>query len=360
MHERGVYGAEMLLSVGRVIQRDLDEIRNRINLDALSGMNVVITGGAGFLESWIADSISPYVDSLLIIDNLSTGSISNVAHLLRNPKVKFIMADVVDYEIRKKVGSVIDISDIDIIFHLAARAGPEDFMKHPVETALVNSIGTYNMLKLALESDALFLFSSSSEVYGIPFKTPIPEDFWGYVNPIGLRSAYDESKRFSEALIMAFHREYGLKVCVARIFNSYGPRLAGRVIHGRVVNRFIELCLENKPVTIHGSGTQTRCFTYVTDTIVGILRMVTTSRAIGEVFNIGSTEEVSILELAQLVIKLTNSKSCIVFAQPRSDDPPRRVPDITKARRILKWEPSVRLVDGLNRTIAWYKERYLT
>jgi len=342
--------------ITKTIRENLEHIWNSIDFSLFEDANVLISGGSGFIGSWLVDVLYPFARSIYIVDNLSTSTLDNIKHILSNTKIHFVKADISNpnvLELLKKIGK------LDFVLHLAARAGPEDFMRHPVETALTNSIGTWVMLEIALQNDAIFFFSSSSEVYGQPTRIPTPEDYWGYVNPIGPRSAYDESKRFSEALAMAYYREYGLDVRIVRIFNTYGPRLLGDSPSGRVINRFIERSLKNLPIIIYGDGRQTRSFTYITDTLRGILLAITTKRARGEVFNIGNPTETSILNLARIIIRITESKSKIIFEKSRPEDPLRRLPDISKAKKILSWTPIVSLEEGLKRTIQWYREAKL-
>jgi len=303
-------------------------------------MKYLIFGGAGFLGSHLVESLE---GDITVVDNLSTAK-----YIELPPNVKLIKDKVETFKTTEK---------FDFVIHLAGRPSPEDYMQHPVETALSNSLGTYNALEIARKSDAVFFYASSSEVYGSAEIIPTPEDYWGKVNPIGPRSAYDESKRFSEALAMAYFREYGLDVRIQRPFNVYGPRLRESGSHGRVVSRFIYQALKGEDITIIGDGSQTRAFLYVSDWVEATKRMLFTPGLKGEVFNVGTDKEVKIIDLAKTIIRLTNSNSKIRFLPPRPDDPPRRTPDITKARKILRWEPKVDLEEGLKRTIEWFKAR---
>jgi UDP-glucuronate decarboxylase len=303
-------------------------------------MKFLISGGAGFLGSHLVEVLAKNHE-ITIIDDFST---SKYFYLPNN--VKLIKARVEDFDSNEK---------FDFIIHMAARPSPEDYMKYPVETALSNSLGTYRLLEIARRSDAVFLYISSSEVYGHANVIPIPEDYWGFVNPIGVRSCYDEGKRFSEALAMAYFREYGLDVRIQRPFNVYGPRLREDGSYGRVVSRFIYQALRGEDLTIFGDGSQTRAFLYVDDWIEATLRMLFFSGLRGEVFNIGSDKEIKIIDLAKLIISLTGSKSGLKFLPPRIDDPPRRAADVSKARRLLGWSPKVSLEDGLKRTIEWFR-----
>ena len=303
-------------------------------------MKYLIFGGAGFLGSHLVESLE---GDITVVDDLST-----VKYLELSPNVKLIKDRVETFKTNEK---------FDFVIHLAARPSPEDYMQHPVETALSNSLGTYNALEIARKSDAIFLYASSSEIYGHAEIIPTPEDYWGKVNPIGVRSCYDESKRFSEALIMSYFREYGLDVRIQRPFNVYGPRLREDGSYGRVVSRFIYQALKGDDITIFGDGNQTRAFLYVSDWTEATKKMLFTPGLKGEVFNVGSDKEVKIIDLAKMIIRLTNSNSKIKFLPPRADDPPRRAADITKAKKILGWEPKVNLEEGLKRTIEWFKVR---
>jgi len=303
-------------------------------------MKYLIFGGAGFLGSHLVESLE---GDITVVDDLSTAK-----YIELPPNVKLIKDKVETFKTTEK---------FDFVIHLAGRPSPEDYMQHPVETALSNSLGTYNALEIARKSDAVFFYASSSEVYGSAEIIPTPEDYWGKVNPIGPRSAYDESKRFSEALAMAYFREYGLDVRIQRPFNVYGPRLRESGSHGRVVSRFIYQALKGEDITIIGDGSQTRAFLYVGDWVEATKRMLFKPGLKGEVFNVGTDKETKIIDLAKMIIRLTNSNSKIRFLPPRPDDPPRRTPDITKARKILGWEPKVDLEEGLKRTIEWFKAR---
>lgn len=261
------------------------------------------------------------------------------------PKVKLVKGRIEEVDVQGR---------FDYVIHLAARPSPEDYMRYPVETALSNSLGTYKALEIARRNDATFLYTSSSEVYGHAEVIPTPEEYWGKVNPTGVRSCYDESKRFSEALAMSYYREYGLDVRIQRPFNVYGPRLREDGTYGRVVSRFVVQALRGEDLTVFGDGSQTRAFLYVDDWVDATLRMLR-ENVKGEVFNIGSDREVKILDLARTIISLTGSRSGIKFLPPRVDDPPRRAADITKARRRLGWEPRVSLEEGLRKTVEWFR-----
>jgi nucleoside-diphosphate-sugar epimerase len=267
--------------------------------------------------------------------------------LLDNPRFTFLQHDITQpFEA--------DI-DVEAIFHLASPASPIGYMEHPIETILVNSQGTYRMLELARKNNARFLVSSTSEIYGDPLVHPQREDYWGNVNPIGPRACYDESKRLSETLTMEFYRQYNLDARIVRIFNTYGPN--SQIHDGRMIPNFITQALKNEPLTIYGDGNKTRSITYVSDLVDGLLRAMFTPNTAGEVFNLGSTEEHTVLEYAQMIIRLCNSSSEIRFETSRVDDPERRRPNPTKAQQILGWQRKVSMEDGLRTTIEWFAKR---
>ncbi len=304
---------------------------------------ILVTGGAGFIGSHLCDYLLAEGHKVICMDNLSTGFKFHIKHLLNKKRFRFIKHDVVKpFSIK---------GNIDQIYHLASRASPVDYQKFPVETALSNSIGTNNLAKLALKKNATLLFTSTSESYGEPKEHPQKETYWGNVNPIGIRSCYDESKRFGEALLMAYHRSKKADIKIVRIFNTYGPRL--RPSDGRVISNFITQALSNKPITIYGDGKQTRSFCYVGDLVAGLVTMMN-SRFIGPK-NLGNPDELTILELAKKVLQFTGSKSKLIFQKLPLDDPTKRQPDISKARDLLLWEPKVKLDEGLKLTIDWFR-----
>ncbi|ROL55962.1 SDR family oxidoreductase [Bacteroidetes/Chlorobi group bacterium Naka2016] len=306
---------------------------------------VVITGGAGFLGSHLCDRFIENGDEVIAIDNLITGSADNIAHLFGHPKFKFIHYDITNYT---------HISgDVHFVLHFASPASPIDYLRLPIQTLKVGSLGTHKMLGLAKEKRARFLLASTSEVYGDPLVHPQPEDYWGNVNPIGLRGVYDEAKRFAEALTMAYHRYHGVDTRIVRIFNTYGPRM--RINDGRAIPAFITQALHNEDVTVFGSGLQTRSICYVDDLIEGIFRLLFVDYH--EPVNIGNPDEISILDLAKEIIQLCNSKSQIVFKELPEDDPKVRQPDISLARKLLNWEPKVPRQQGLLRTIEYFRSK---
>jgi dTDP-glucose 4,6-dehydratase len=308
-------------------------------------MNVLLAGGAGFLGSHFCDLLIHKGHSVYCIDNFITGKKENIKHLLNNKNFKFKKIDVSQkFSLRGKFDIVIDFASI---------ASPIFYDKYKIETLLVGSFGTYNLLELAKKNKARFLFASTSEVYGDPLVNPQKETYWGNVNPIGKRSMYDESKRFSEALVMNYHRVYGIDTKIVRIFNTYGPRMNAN--DGRVVPQFINQALYNKPVTVFGKGAQTRSLCYVSDLISGIYKLLMSKENIP--LNIGNSNEMTVKEIAQTIIKLTNSKSKIVYKSLPEDDPKKRRPDISKAKKLLKWQPKVALKQGLLETIEYFKWR---
>jgi len=331
----------------KIIEEDLSTIeKNLIQFtDKMKDKRILITGGAGFLGSWLCDILNRFGAEITCLDNLSTSSIDNIKHLLDKKNFRLIKENVSSFKTDEK---------FDYIIHMASRAEPKDYPNHPLDTMSANSIGTLNMLELAKKSGVkCFLFTSTSEIYGDSTIIPTPETYPGNVSSISVRSCYDESKRFGESLCMAFFREHKLPVVIARIFNTYGPRLRGGP-YGRAISSFIEQTLANKPITIFGDGQQTRSFCYITDQIEGIFKLLVSS-SFGEVFNIGNDREIKIMELANLIKKLTKSKSEIIFGPLPEGDPKRRRPDLTKTNKILNYYPEVGLEDGLKRTIGWIK-----
>ena len=305
-----------------------------------------MAGGAGFLGSHLCDRLVERGDTVVCLDDLSTGSAENVAHLLGSDRFRLIVADV-----SKKV-ELDDDAGVDAVCHLASPASPPAYLARPLDTLVVGSEGTRRLLELARAHDARFLMASTSEVYGDPEVHPQTESYRGNVDPTGPRSVYDEAKRFAEAITMAMHRSYGLNVGIARIFNTYGPRLSPG--DGRVVSNFVVQALRGEPLTVYGDGTQTRSFCFVDDQIAGLLALLGSSLT-GPV-NIGNPDERSMVELARVVLEVTGSHSDIVFRPLPADDPTRRCPDITLARDTLGWSPRVELREGLERTIAYFAE----
>ncbi|MGD0335941.1 MAG: UDP-glucuronic acid decarboxylase family protein [Candidatus Omnitrophota bacterium] len=303
----------------------------------------VITGGAGFIGSHLCDRLIKEGFKVLCLDNLITGTKANIKHLLHNKYFSFIEHNVAKYiSVKGKV---------DYVLHFASPASPEDYLKFPIQTLKVGSLGTHNALGLAKEKKTRFIIASTSEVYGDPAEHPQPESYWGNVNPVGVRGCYDEAKRFAEAMTMAYHRVHKINTKIIRIFNTYGPRM--RINDGRVVPNFIYQVINNKPITVYGTGRQTRSFCYVDDLVEGIFRLMNANT--NEPVNLGNPTEFTILEVARLLIKLTGSKSRIIFKPLPQDDPKQRCPDIGRAKRLLKWQPKVTLRQGLIRTIPYFK-----
>lgn len=305
----------------------------------------VVTGGAGFIGSHLCEALLGLGHQVFAFDNLLTGSEENIKHLTANSRFTFIRFDV--------TGEMPILPQVDYVFHLASPASVPDYQNYPEETALVNSVGTRSLLKFAKAYKAKFLYTSTSEVYGSPLEHPQKETYWGNVNPNGIRSCYDESKRFGEMMTMLYVRKYDVDARIVRIFNTYGPRM--RKDDGRVVSNFINQALEGKPVTVYGDGSPTRSFCYVSDLVAGLVKAMMTKGTKGEVFNLGNPSEFTILEFAKKIIAMTGSSSEITYAKLPQDDPPRRRPDITKAKKLLHWAPSVSVDEGLQKTIEYYK-----
>lgn len=304
---------------------------------------ILITGGAGFLGSHLCERLLQEGHDVICVDNFFSGSKENVRHLLRNPYFELIRHDIIHPL----------FVEVDEIYHLACPASPIHYQYNAIKTVKTNVLGTINMLGLAKRVKAKILLASSSEVYGNPQVHPQKEDYWGYVNPIGLRSCYDEGKRVAETLMMDYHRQNKVETRIARIFNTYGPRMA--INDGRVISNFIVQALQNQPLTVYGQGAQTRAFCYVSDIIEGLIRLMNTENYHWPV-NLGNPEETTILELAKKIIQLTGSSSPIAYHPLPADDPLRRCPDITRAKEILKWEPTVKIGEGLEKTIQYFKK----
>jgi dTDP-glucose 4,6-dehydratase len=305
---------------------------------------VVVTGGAGFLGSHLCERLLERGDDVVCLDNLRTGSLDNIAHLQGDDRFSFVRHDVSNH--------IWVTGPVDQVLHLASPASPVDFERIPIQILKVGSLGTHNGLGLAKEKGARFFLASTSEVYGDPAVHPQPESYWGHVNPIGPRGVYDEAKRFAEAMTMAYHRHHGLDVRIVRIFNTYGPRM--RPDDGRVVSNFVTQALTGKPITIYGDGSQSRSFCYVDDQIRGQLALVD-SECTGPV-NIGNDAEFTMLELAVIVLWVTNSSSEIEFAPLPTDDPTRRRPDLTEANSKLSWKPTVTLEAGIAKTAEYFEQ----
>lgn len=308
-------------------------------------MTSLVAGAAGFIGSHLCDALLARGDEVVALDNFSTGSSANLSHLAAHPRFRLAAHDVCDpFDFR---------APLHRVFHLASPASPRDYLARPIETLRAGSEATRRLLDLALARGARFLLASTSECYGDPLEHPQKETYWGNVNPVGPRSCYDEAKRFAEALTMAYHRVHGLETSIARIFNTYGPRM--KLDDGRVVPAFLAQALRGEPLTVFGTGAQTRSFCYVSDMVDGLIRLSECGHPLP--VNLGNPEELTVLEFARLIRRLTGSVSEIVFEPLPEDDPRRRRPDISKARELLGWAPSVALEDGLARTIESFRSR---
>jgi dTDP-glucose 4,6-dehydratase len=304
---------------------------------------VVITGGAGFLGSHLCERFVYDGDEVICVDNLITGSADNIAHLFGHPRFRFICHDVTTF--------LYVVGRVDFVLHFASPASPMDYLRYPIQTLKVGSLGTHKALGFAKSKGARFLLASTSEVYGDPLVHPQPEEYWGNVNPIGVRGVYDEAKRFAEAMTMAYHRYHGLDTRIARIFNTYGERM--RINDGRMIPAFMTQALRNEPITVSGDGSQTRSICYVSDMVEGIVRLLHSS--VVEPVNLGNPDEVSVLELATQIRDLVGSSSSIEFRSLPEDDPKVRRPDIRRARELLDWEPVVSRSEGLLRTVEYFR-----
>jgi len=311
-------------------------------------MRILVTGAAGFLGSHLTDRLLRDGHSVLGVDNLSTGGAENLSHLDAEPRFRFLQWDICE-----PFPADLDLGRVDYIFNFASPASPPEYLRLAIETLRVGSIGTENMLAVAVKYGAGFLHASTSECYGDPLVHPQAEDYWGNVNPVGPRSVYDEAKRFAEALVMAYHRSRGVNTHLVRIFNTYGPRL--QPSDGRVVSNFMMQALRGEPLTIYGNGKQTRSFCFVDDLIEGIVRLARSPEHMP--VNLGNPAEFTILECAQAVLEVTGSKSELRFESLPEDDPARRRPDISKARALLGWEPQVPLKEGLARSLDYFKNK---
>jgi len=308
-------------------------------------MKMLITGGAGFIGSHLCEKLVKKSHEVICMDNLLTGNKANIKELLSMPNFKFIEYNVSEY---------VDIKgNLDYVLHFASPASPIDYLKYPIQTLKVGALGTHKTLGLAKAKKAKFLLASTSEVYGDPLVNPQSEDYWGNVSCVSPRGVYDEAKRFAEALTMAYHRSHKLDTKIVRIFNTYGPKM--RLNDGRAVPAFISQAVKNKPLTVFGDGLQTRSFCYISELIEGILKLMDSS--INDPINLGNPDEFTILELAKKIIKITKSKSKIVFKPLPVDDPKVRRPDITKAKKMLSWQPKVGIDEGLGKTIEYFKKK---
>jgi len=312
-------------------------------------MRILITGGAGFIGSYLCDRLLQEGHAVIAMDNLATGKVDNIAHLAGNERLQFVKHDVTNY--------IFVEGELDAVLHLASLPSPVDYLNCPIQTLKVGALGTHKTLGLAMAKRARYLLASTSEVYGDPLEHPQSEEYWGNVNPIGPRGVYDESKRFAEALVMAYHRYHGVDTRIARIFNTYGPRM--RMDDGRVVPNFVCQALRGDPLTVYDSGSRTRSFCYVSDMVEGMVRLLHSNETTP--VNLGNPDEMTILEFAYKVLELTGSDSPLEFVTPTdartADDPKVRCPDIGKAKRVLGWKPQVPLEEGLQQVIAYFREK---
>jgi len=309
-------------------------------------MNILITGVAGFIGSHLAQYLIKDNNHIFGVDNLLTGNKKNIESLLNNPLFTFIEKDLLSCDLST-------VPSCDLIFHLASPASPIQYKKYPIETLMVNSLGTKNVLDFMRKTNSkTFVITSTSEIYGDPLVHPQIETYWGNVNPNGIRSCYDESKRFAESLVMTYYRKYNLDVRVARLFNTFGPNMEQN--DGRVVSNFILQAIQNKPITIYGDGNQTRSFCYISDMIEGLNQLAITKNISGEVVNLGNPNEKTILELANQIRTISSSSSKIIYTPIDQDDPKKRKPDITKAKKLLNWKPLILLEEGLKKTITYF------
>ena len=334
--------------IDKIIIEDIETIKRNVKGDYFAGKKVLVTGGAGFIGSWLCDVLVSFGSEVTVVDDFSTGRTKNIDHLTQNKKFTLIKSDVCEFESKEK---------FEIILHMAGHASPDEYMTHPIETLQTSADGTRNMAELARKNDATLIFASTSEVYGDAEVVPTPETYWGKVNPIGPRSCYDEGKRFAEALLMAYCKQYGLDVRVPRIFNSYGPRLREDGLYGRAMSRFILQALTNQPITVYGDGKQTRSFCYITDTATALILLAASSKANGEVVNVGNTKEVTILELATKIKETTKCNAPITFHPLPKDDPKRRCPNTNKLEMLVGWKPNVTFDEGLKRVATWFSRK---
>jgi len=335
-----------MATLDEIILEGISKIKSAVKGDMFEQKKVLITGGAGFIGSWLCDILVSCGAQVIVVDDFSTGRRSNINHLVNSDKFELIEGDACKFKTESK---------FEYIFHLAAHASPDEYQTKPIETLEASSFGTANIAELARKSDATLLFASTSEVYGDAEVVPTPESYWGRVNPIGPRSCCDEGKRFAEALLVAYSKQYGLDIRIPRIFNTFGPRLREDGLYGRAISRFILQALTNQPITVFGDGKQTRSFCYITDTVTGLMLLISNAQTRGEVVNVGNTEEVTILELAKEIKEITKTHSGIEFLVLPKDDPKRRCPDTFKLQHLTGWKPQIKFKGGLRRTVKWFQ-----
>jgi UDP-glucuronate decarboxylase len=331
-----------------LIEKEVKDLSGYLSKKGIrfEGKNILVTGGAGFLGSWICDVLVDQKATVTCIDNLSSGKKENIEHLI-GENLKFLFHDISE--------PIYFDKKFDLVIHMASRASPFEFAEHPIQILKANTLGIWVALGIAKQHECRFLYTSTSEVYGNPDDrfVPTPEPYFGNVNSVGPRGCYDEAKRAGEAFVTAYNTQHGLDTRMVRIFNTYGPRMRGDDIYGRVVPRFIDQALSNQPLTIFGDGTQTRSFTYVTDQVEGILRLASKEGLENPVVNVGNSKEISVLELAKIIISITGSNSTLSYHPLPEDDPRRRCPDISRAKKLLGWQPKVELEEGLKRFIEY-------
>lgn len=336
-----------------VIEEDVDSLVRSLNEQDISfkGQSVLVTGGAGFLGSWICDVLVKQGAQVICIDNFSSGRKENIQHLVELENFRLIEHDISQ--------PIFLNENINVVMHLASRASPLEFSKFPIQILKANTLGTWVALGIAKEHKARLIYASSSEVYGDPDPkhVPTPETYTGNVNPVGHRSCYDEAKRVGEAFVTAYKIQHKLDTRILRIFNTYGPRMRPGDLYGRVVPRFIDQAVNGSFITVFGDGTQTRSFTHVIDLTEGVLKVAESAKASGEVINLGGRKETQIIDLAKIIVKLTRSKSEITFQTLPEDDPKRRCPDTSRAKKLLGWKPKISLGEGLAKTITWFRRK---
>ncbi len=314
-------------------------------------MKILITGVAGFIGSNLCHFFLENKDEVVGIDNFLTGTKKNIEGLLKNSHFRFFKADLLEFDF-----NLLKNKDFDVIFHLASPASPNQYKKYPIETLMVNSLGTKRLLDFIKNKKTVFVLASTSEIYGNPKLHPQKENYWGNVNPVGTRACYDEGKRFGEALTISYFRKFKLDLRIARIFNTYGPNMEKN--DGRAISNFITQALSDKPLTVYGDGSQTRSFCYISDLVKGLFLLAIKKGLAGEIVNLGNPDERKIIEVAKIIKKLTKTRSPIVFQEKSPDDPEKRKPSIEKATKLLSWKPKIKLEDGLKKTIDYFKKRF--
>lgn len=348
-----------------IIKEGVDEIKKRLHSEGIdfNEKTFLVTGGAGFLGSWVCDTLLELGAFVICLDNLSSGSYQNINHNIGKKRFRFIHHDIVKpiyfgFSHHYRGASVSDVPNIDVVMHMASRASPFEFTEHPISILKSNTLGTMNALGIAKAHNALLFFTSTSEVYGdVPAEqVPTSEKYNGNVNPLSIRAPYDESKRTGEAFCKAYELRHNVKIMIVRIFNTYGPRMKWGPLWGRSVTNFCHFALQSEPIEVFGKGDQTRSFTYVVDEIEGFLKMISCKNAIGKVLNLGNDNEITINSLAEIVKRVADSKSEITHKPLPEGDPKRRCPDLTKIKKIVGWKPTIQLEEGLKNTLAWIKE----